>query len=168
MAVTLVKETGAGLSNANAYADLDEGNTYHGARLHNRDWETADDEKREIALVWATRLLDQHARWEGYPVSTTQSLRWPQYGAFTKDGDEEESDAIPTWLRDATCEFALFLLRADLPAEAKNARVTGSSTGRGSKTKDLGGGATTSVIPPSVLAIINHTNRGGTFRIERT
>ena len=50
--VTLVKETGAGLTNSNSYANLSDGNTYHEMRLHVDDWTNASDSDREKALMW--------------------------------------------------------------------------------------------------------------------
>ena len=45
--VTLVKETGAGLSTSNSYANTTDGDTYHAMRLHVDDWTGASTADKE-------------------------------------------------------------------------------------------------------------------------
>jgi len=54
MALTLVKETGTGLSNANSYADAAEGDAYHEGHLYASSWTGASTGTKEAALVMAT------------------------------------------------------------------------------------------------------------------
>jgi hypothetical protein len=116
----LVKETGAGLSTANTYADLDDGDVYHEFRLFASTWTGAADEVREPALLWATKLLDKLMEWNGDPATSDQALRWPREGAYNQDGVEIESDVIPQDIIDATCEFARILIATDRTADVAN------------------------------------------------
>jgi hypothetical protein len=118
MAVTLVVETGAGVATANSYATLVEAETYHEMRLHVENWTTATDPNKEIALMWATRQLDDMIMWVGTRVSETQALRWPREGVVDPDGNEVADDAIPKFLREATCEFARLLIESDREADS--------------------------------------------------
>ena len=44
MALTLIKETGAGLVDANSYADVADGNAYHDGHLYATAWTGASDD----------------------------------------------------------------------------------------------------------------------------
>jgi len=117
MAVTLVVETGAGLATANSYATLVEAETYHEMRLHITEWTAASDADKTIALMWATRLLDDMVMWVGTKGDEDQALRWPRDGVVDPDGDEVADDEIPKFLREATCEFARLLIETDREAD---------------------------------------------------
>ena len=112
--VTLVKETGAGLTNSNSYANLSDGNTYHEMRLHVDDWTNASDSDREKALMWATRLLDDMVEWNGRKTDDDQALDWPRYNIYDKDGYYIPHGTIPQDIIDATCELARTLLAEDI------------------------------------------------------
>lgn len=112
--VELVVEDGTGVAGANSYASLayaDEYFSYH--PYYAESWAAiTPDTKRQNLLIAATRDLDALLRWQGVPVSTTQMLGWPRYGAVTVDGDPMLSTVIPERLKQATCEQAMFLSRA--------------------------------------------------------
>lgn len=114
---TITVETGEGLTNSNSYCTTAEADSYHETtRLHNSAWESAADP--EIALIWATRLLDEQVRWKGVISNEDQALRWPRSYVYTRDGVLIEGDTIPTWLKNATAELALYLVSEDRLAEA--------------------------------------------------
>ena len=56
MPLTLIKESGAGLANANAYADLADGDAYHAGHLYASAWTAATADNKAVALVMASRL----------------------------------------------------------------------------------------------------------------
>ena len=115
MALDLVSTAAA--SNANTYCDLDDANQYHEERLHAEIWTAAAVETRKAALVWAARLLDMHADWEGVPWTSGQALRWPRAGVYDPDGRALAHDAIPTFLKHAAAELARHLISEDRTAE---------------------------------------------------
>lgn len=113
MALSLIVETGAGLTTSNAYATAAEGNSYHETHLHSSVWDSAVTEDRQTALVMATRLLDEWVNWTGYKVDEDQALRWPRYSVLDRDGYAIDSDIVPVFLKNATAELARSLLAGD-------------------------------------------------------
>lgn len=121
MAFAFVVETGAGLATATSYVSADEANDYFEVNADAAaDWFTLDDDKRELYLAWATRLLDQKTDWKGYPATATQALRWPRTGVTTRDGVAIGSNVIPINLRQATAELARYLIAND-PSQGQDA-----------------------------------------------
>ncbi len=116
MAITIIATPGA--ANANSYVSKAEASAVGGyweTRLFKTNWTSATDADKKVALVWATRLLDDWVDWVGSKVDDRdeQALRWPRYGATDVDGDSFESDEIPPFLKDATAELAGHLLGLD-------------------------------------------------------
>ena len=110
---TLIATPGA--ADANSYCTLAEANTYHDAHLYATTWTgAASDDVRTVALIMATRLIDQHIDWDGAKTSETQALRWPRTGMEDGDGYSIDSDVIPQLLKDATAELARLLIGSDL------------------------------------------------------
>jgi hypothetical protein len=117
MALTLTKETGTGLANANSYATAADGDNYHDAHLYAATWTAATTPNKEKALVMATRLIDVHYLFFGKKLLKTQALMWPRSGAPDADhaggrdfiGDNE----MPVNLVNATCELARELIAQD-------------------------------------------------------
>lgn len=104
----------AGATDANAYCTLNEAEDYFENRLYTSDWDDANGNDQEAALIMATALLDRLCSWDGDKATDTQALRWPRSYIWTPDGDKVESNIIPQFLKDATAELALHLLGADL------------------------------------------------------
>ena len=63
------------------------------------------------ALIWATRLIEEQVVWYGRPVTATQALAWPAAGAVDAAGRAVSSTGIPAFLKLATAEYALALVR---------------------------------------------------------
>lgn len=63
------------LANVNAYWEL-RGNT---------DWEEADDDLKEPAIVKATDWLERNFRWRGSKLTAEQRLGWPRIEAYDDD-----------------------------------------------------------------------------------
>jgi hypothetical protein len=96
---TLTKETGAGLANANSYADLADGDAYHLGHLYGTAWKTADDDKQSAALVMASRLIDAEYQFGGWKAFAGQALQWPRLECREPDGATaifKASDYYPT------------------------------------------------------------------------
>lgn len=127
MPLTLVLETGEGLTNSNTYASVSECNTYHDAQLRATDWTGASDTDKAKSLAMATRLIDAEMDFYGWKASNTQALRWPRGLARNADefdgysqslpasltGGYFDNATVPKELKNATCEMARLLLAED-------------------------------------------------------
>ena len=126
MALTLIKETGAGLSDANSYANAADGDTYHDGQLYAATWTAATTGSKEKALVMATRLIDGLFQFNGFKRSSTQALQWPRRecrdpdiengvipGLLLVRGPFLDETKVPALVVNATCELARALLVED-------------------------------------------------------
>ena len=113
----LVLEDGTGVVGANTYSLIAPADAYHD--LHgNTEWKSAGKNDRATGLVAGTAYLD--LRWSfvgrptnpGDPDTVGQELCWPRLNVlggnlldckFNEWGDDE----IPSWILDATFEYAL-------------------------------------------------------------
>ncbi len=117
MALILIKESGAGLANANAYANAADGDAYHEGHLYATAWTAASEANKDAALVMATRLIDAEYQFGGVKATFAQALQWPRAECRDVDTDDElPSNAVPKAVRDATCEQARELLIVDRTA----------------------------------------------------
>jgi hypothetical protein len=108
----------AGGANANSYCTVAEADTYHTTHLYAEDWTSAVLAKKEAALIWATRLLDEQIAWKGDVVTQIQALRWPRSGVLDRDGRYYfDQTLVPAFLQQAAAEFARHLLAGDRTAE---------------------------------------------------
>jgi len=111
--VTIAASTGA-----NSYCSLAEADAYHDTHLYATNWLEATTLKQKQALIMATRLLDQLCNWKGYDYVDTQVLRWPRKYVYTLDGVKLTDNTIPQFLKDATAEFARYLISEDRTTDA--------------------------------------------------
>ncbi|MEI8292138.1 MAG: DnaT-like ssDNA-binding protein, partial [Verrucomicrobiota bacterium] len=115
--IVVIKETGAGLSNANSYASVDDGDIYHDGHLYAEAWTAAPLDKKIPALVMATRLIDAEYQFLGVRAVATQSLQWPRENCPDPDaGDMVAVTVVPRAVVQATCELARELIIADRTA----------------------------------------------------
>lgn len=99
-----------GGASANSYSEVADADTYFDERLQVSNWTgESDTDVKERALIMATRRIDAFD-FEGVKVTTTQALKWPRIDAFDEDGEEYDTDAIPTVVLYATYELALAYL----------------------------------------------------------
>ncbi len=105
---------------ANSYVSRADADIYHEGRLNNTDWTGASDAQKEIALVYATTLLDAGYLWKGFKSGFDQRLEWPRSNVIDDNGFILEHDAIPLQLNRATAELAYSLLKSDREAETSN------------------------------------------------
>lgn len=170
MALTLIATAGA--SDANSYATVVEADAYHEEHLYATNWSSAATATQDIALVWATRLLDEMMEWSGRKNTQTQALRWPRSLVFGPDGYPVDSSVIPQFLKDATAEFARKLIEEDRTDEGS------ARTLKGFKKLVVGPIELTvdaytekPVMPPSVWSIIKFYGRkigqGGARYLQR-
>jgi len=125
MPLTLIKETGDGLADANAYAAVVDADAYHDGHLYPAVWTTADPTTQAAALVMATRLIDTLFQFKGFRRLSTQALQWPRRWVPDPDNDSGsvffglpggpyfDETKIPKFLVDATCELARELIEQD-------------------------------------------------------
>lgn len=114
MSLTLVKETGAGLADANAYANVTDGDAYHDGHLYASAWTGASADQKAAALVMATRLLDAEYQFGGVRAVKTQALQWPRKNCPSPDDEDGlADDVVPKAVVVATCELARELIIAD-------------------------------------------------------
>ena len=117
MALTLIKETGAGLANANAYADVADGDAYHAGHLYASAWTAATADQKAVALVMATRLVDAEYQFGGTRALAAQALAWPRSDCRDPDaGEPVLATVVPKAVVAATCELARELLITDRTA----------------------------------------------------
>ncbi len=96
MALVLIKEDGTGKVDANAYASVVDGDTYHDGHLYAAAWTGATADNKAAALVMATRLIDSQVRFTGFKAKDEQALQWPRRDCFDPDlGTTTATDAVP-------------------------------------------------------------------------
>ena len=129
MALTLVKEDGTGLGNANSYASVADGDVYFEGHLYASAWTAATPTTKAAALVMATRLVDSQFQFNGYRAHEEQALQWPRERCPDPDRNAVTSslqspvlssfvanDEVPKGVAEAVCEMARELLIADRTA----------------------------------------------------
>jgi hypothetical protein len=80
MALTLVKEDGTGKPDANSYADVADGDSYHDGHLYASAWTGATADKKAAGLVMATRLIDSQFQFNGSRTSAKPGVAVAQGG----------------------------------------------------------------------------------------
>ena len=170
--LVVVKETGAGLSNANSYASVDDCDIYHDGHLYAEAWTSAVMDKKIPSLVMATRLIDAEYQFLGVRAVATQSLQWPRENCPDPDaGDLVSKTVVPQAVVQATCELARELIIADRtaspPGEGLSFQNVGS-TQTGYNKSD-----TRPIIPAVVQALLAKfgvliKSKSGSVKLVRT
>jgi len=112
MAITLTKEDGTGLANANSYEDDAGAKAYMELTGRKDEWAAFGTQDRLAALIVATQFMDQtyRCRWLGElaeATQDTQALDWPRDGLKLPSGAVIASTAIPAAIAQACAEYAL-------------------------------------------------------------
>lgn len=116
--MTLTLDATPGAASANTYALVADLDAYMETMVFQGSvYPTATPEQKGAALVQATRMLDT-LDWLSIISNHPQPLQWPRYWVPDRNGYFLDSQSIPTWLRDACCEFAFRLLSEDRSADA--------------------------------------------------
>lgn len=118
--MTLIVETGAGLSNADSFVSVADADTYH-TNFGNADW-TGTDAVKEVALRKATSVLSLGFDWDGSRASSTQSLAWPRSDVYAF-GSLVSDDVVPTEVKNACAELALRALTEDLLPDEEESKL---------------------------------------------
>lgn len=121
--MTLIVETGAGLSTAESYASVasaDSRMTAHG----NTTWSTLTTAQKEEALRRATTYMVQayRTRWMGGRMLSTQALDWPRAGCVV-DGFNIPLDVVPADIVNACIDLALKAAAGELAADLERAVI---------------------------------------------
>lgn len=108
--MTMIVETGLGVTDSNAYVSLTYAQNYH-ELYGNLDWVGTTPEL-ELALINATRSLDTlyGTYYLSYPIARAQSLLFPRISFYTQTHQLVLSNTLPVQLKQATCELALSIL----------------------------------------------------------
>jgi hypothetical protein len=108
--MTIIVESGSGITNANSYVDVTYADAYH-AEFGNTDWASIGNTEKESALIQASQSCDiQYGdKYRGVIQPTqnsTRKLLFPRM-AFTDLYGMLWSGKVPTYLLNAVCEMAL-------------------------------------------------------------
>ena len=153
MALALIKETGAGLANANSYASVADGDAFHDGHLYATAWTAADENKKSTALAMATRLIDAEYQFLGVRAVVTQSLQWPRENCPDPDaGDLVAVTMVPKAVVQATCELARELIIADRTASPQGEGLSFQNVG--SSQTGYNKADTRPIIPAVVQALL--------------
>jgi len=154
MAVTLIVETGAGVTGANTYISLAGAETYFESRLNASVWDGETDDNKNRALVQATRALDANNRWKGTRVDpTVQALEWPRDNIYIDD-DAWPSSSIPADVANAAAELSLYLLSSDRTADNASSGLKSLGVGSGAVELVFDNATETDVLPETVMAML--------------
>lgn len=136
----IIVEDGTGKPDANSYVSLLDAEAYFEGRLYNETWAGTSPDRKNIALITATREIDANMEFSGYrskPSSSPglgQALEWPRFGVPNTNelywygagsgllgtfaaGAYYPSNSIPKRLIAAVIELAQELLKVDRTAE---------------------------------------------------
>ncbi len=117
MPLALIKEDGTGKADANAYANVADGDAYHAGHLYASAWTAASADQKAVALVMASRLIDAEYQFGGTRSVATQALQWPREDCPDPDaGDMVAETMVPKAVVEAACELARELIIADRTA----------------------------------------------------
>ena len=117
MPLTLIKEDGTGKADANAYANVADGDAYHAGHLYASAWTAASADQKAVALVMASRLLDAEYQFGGTRANSAQALQWPREDCPDPDaGDMVAETMVPKPVVAAACELARELIVTDRTA----------------------------------------------------
>ena len=99
----------------NSYISEAEADTYFEGRLYSDKWTASTT--HDVALLHAASLLDSQISWTGQPLAEDQAMAWPRKLPIA----QADVTYIPSCIREAQCELALYLLGADPTATPKTA-----------------------------------------------
>jgi hypothetical protein len=113
--MSLIVETGLGVSNAVSYISLADADAYIADHDNSAAWSAAADADKEKYLRLATQYIDlQYGnRFKGYKTARDNALCWPRLNVCDADGYYYLSTEIPACIKYATVEAALMVLAGD-------------------------------------------------------
>lgn len=118
MAFTFLVEDGSGLSEATSYVSVEDADDVIIMNIHaSAAWTELTTTQKEHLLSWASRYLDERARWHGTKSVKSSALRFPRTGIVDRDGVTITANAVPRQLKIATAEMARYLIEEDRTVE---------------------------------------------------
>lgn len=150
MAITLIVETGAGLSNANTFNDSAGVTTVLAANPFASAWSALTPDQQDQMCVESTQWLNRLA-WDGVATVMTQALVFPRYGLQTRDGYPVLVNVLPAFLLQAHARVCLFLSQQTDTPFADTGLVTDSRLTVGPIALTP---ITTTRMPPDVRALL--------------
>lgn len=173
MPPVVVVATVGGVS-SNSYLTLADAETYFASRLYTDTWDEASDDRKNRALIMATRLMDTWFDWSGEVASINQALLWPRMGVIRPNrtlfvgssvwpwanlttGLQEPSNAIPTRIAEATAVWAQELLASDRTADSttESEGLKRLKAGPIELEFNSGGSVAAKPVPDAVLAAVS-------------
>ena len=136
----------------NSYTTVEEADDYQASNLNRDIWTEATTLQKQVALVMATRALDNELELPGYKTTTTQALRWPRGGVYNRDGESMDSATIPQAVKNATAELAFWFMVSDRFADNETADIKRMKLG--SLEMEFDRGSKTQIIPDVVLNML--------------
>jgi hypothetical protein len=141
--------------NTNSYVTIADADTYFETRIDSAEWEVADDETKEQALVTATQLIDER-HWIGAAVSSSQALAWPRKNAIYYDPRMGQqitvaNDEVPSQIKIAVYEQALHLVQNEDLIAQKTQTFESISVGSISLSDNNNDVTKTSITPSIIL-----------------
>jgi hypothetical protein len=115
---SVIVEDGTGLATANSYISVADAGTYFEKHLYGSDFTGASAANQAIAVMMATRLLDDFFKFEGQKIGSVQALEFPRFGITDRSGYLIDAATLPTELTEATAELAKWLIASDRTADA--------------------------------------------------
>ncbi|MDB4378625.1 hypothetical protein N9Z41_02525 [bacterium] len=140
--------------NTNSYVTIAEADAYFETRIDSAEWESANDDIKEQALVTATQLIDNRP-WIGAAVSSSQALAWPRKEAIYYDPRMGQDitvaeNEVPSQVKMAVYEQALHLLQNEDLLAQKTQTFESISVGSIS-VSDANNDVTKTSITPSII-----------------
>jgi hypothetical protein len=121
--VDIVVEDGTGRVTANCYTTIQEADDTLSVNPQSQ-WKALDDETKASLLIWATRLLDQRARWNGQKTHQTSGLAWPRIKVRDREGYLVDDNLVPTPVKVATAILAEHLIAGNPEAANTSSNLT--------------------------------------------
>jgi len=115
--MSFVAEDGTGKSDANSFISLADADAYHADRRSASNWDALEDEDKQPLLIEATTWINSLNFENGCPISDTQALFFPAYGAYDRNGFMIDSDVVPQQVKDATAELACRIRSTEVEAD---------------------------------------------------
>lgn len=126
-------EDGTNVPNASSYVDVAYADQhiefYYPDAL---DWVDLTMERKQRALIMATKFVDQLIEWEGNIFYKDQPLAWPRTEFEDAAGRTISEGTIPSLIKESVAELALESLQNDLYDEG--VVLTGQKFGNSSET----------------------------------
>lgn len=117
MAITVIVETGAGISEANSYRSTADIDAWVLTNPHDTTWAGLAQVAKDGYAVMSCRVMEEQTDWDGWQTSSTQARDLPRSGMIDKNGNSIDNDEIPTEIQNAQSELARLLAISDRTAD---------------------------------------------------